>query len=261
MYDRGCFGKIQRKASDLKEYAEELISEFCKGYLDVVEQDLAFLRAPLHQRGKRKMNKYALSIWQICVLKKTEKLSFLPKYNKELINESWLRQLVKFSACNDGPKLAKEYLERFGIAFITEPHFEKTFLDGAAIMFKGRPIIALTLRHNRIDNFWFVLAHELAHLMKHINTSNDKIRTYIDDLDEPSQLDPIEVEADSIANEALIPHKIWENSKIYNTRSIEQVIFFAKKNQINPAIVAGRIRRQKNNYRLFSKLVSQEVSI
>jgi HTH-type transcriptional regulator/antitoxin HigA len=52
-----------------------------------------------------------------------------------------------------GPKLAKEYLARYGITLVIEKHFKRTFLDGAAMLDGHRPIVALTLRHDRIDNF------------------------------------------------------------------------------------------------------------
>lgn len=254
---RGCFGRTKRKLSDLKEYAEELIIDFCKGYEGFLDQNVAFLRAPLHRRGKKKIDKYALAIWQICVLKQAEKSSHFPKYNKDLINEAWLKEFVKLSIHNDGPKIVKEYLGRFGIAFVIEPHYKKTFLDGAAMMYKERPVIALTMRHNRVDNFWFVLAHELVHLIKHINMNREGMSVFIDDLDDNRALDTIEVEADSVANEALISKKVWENSKIDKAQSAEEIIAFAQKNHVHPAIVAGRIRHKRKNYRLFSKLMSK----
>lgn len=44
-----------------------------------------------------------------------------------------------------------------------------TLLDGAALKdVDGQPIIGMTLRHDRLDNFWFTLLHELAHLWKHV---------------------------------------------------------------------------------------------
>ncbi len=255
MQKRGCFKKLYKNAKDLKEYAEELMKEFCGEYLNLLQPGHAYLRAPLHQRGKRSIDKYALSVWHICVLKKAEKLAHLPEYNKELINESWLRDLIKLSASNNGPKLAKEYLERFGIALIFEPHFKKTFLDGAAMSFKKRPIIALTLRHKRIDNFWFVLAHELSHLIKHINLNNEEMGIFIDDLDVEEHLDKIELEADKVANEAIIPHHEWMKSK-NKIKSTDDIISFAKKLGINAGIVAGKIRHERKNYRIFSKLLS-----
>ena len=48
-------------------------------------------------------------------------------------------------------------LKNNGIHFIIVPHLSKTFLDGAAFWVEGKPVIALTLRYDRIDAFWFTL--------------------------------------------------------------------------------------------------------
>ncbi len=45
------------------------------------------------------------------------------------------------------------------------PHLSKTYLDGAAFYLNSNPVIALTLRYDRIDSFWFTLMHELAHIV------------------------------------------------------------------------------------------------
>ena len=249
---RGYLGKIKRSISDLKEYAEELIMEFCGEYSPILEQNIAFLRAPLHRRGQKQINQYNLAIWQICVLKKAEpNWARLPKFNSKALDMKWLRKLITLSQYSNGHLLAKEYLEKVGITLVIESHFPKTFLDGAAILYEGNPVIGITLRHNRVDSFWFVLAHELAHVMKHMG--NETTSFFIDDLEASEQLDKLETEADSIANEALIPAKIWKNS-VLSYSSYKEIQAFAEKAEINPAIVAGRIRYHRENYSIFSKL-------
>src|SRR5690606_21525655 len=143
-----------------------------------------------------------------------------------------------------GYKLIKNYLAKYGIIFVIEPPFKKTYLDGAAMIYKGRPIIALTLRHKRLDNFWFVLAHELAHLVKHLGKSKNKLEGFVDDLQEQTNINSLEEEADDIANEALIPKSEWEDFKNKMTYSPENIEIFARKIHINPALVAGRIRHE-----------------
>lgn len=55
-------------------------------------------------------------------------------------------------------------LMNLGIHFAIVPHLSKTYLDGAALYIDDNPVVALTLRHDRIDAFWFTLMHELAHI-------------------------------------------------------------------------------------------------
>ena len=55
--------------------------------------------------------------------------------------------------------------DRHGIPLVIERHLPRTYLDGAALRLgDGRPVVALTLRYDRIDSFWFCLLHELAHV-------------------------------------------------------------------------------------------------
>ena len=57
----------------------------------------------------------------------------------------------------------------------------ETYLDGAALkMVDGTPVVALTLRYDRVDNFWFRLLHELAHVGRHMENDGDS--AFVDDL-------------------------------------------------------------------------------
>src|SRR3546814_17718699 len=61
-------------------------------------------------------------------------------------------------------------LNSAGVRVVVERHLPKTYLDGAAMLLDGKDaIIALTLRHDRLDNFWFVLFHELGRIVRHRN--------------------------------------------------------------------------------------------
>ena len=119
-----------------------------------------------------------------------------------------------------------------------------------------RPVIGLSLRHDRIDNFWFCLMHELAHLSLHLEkpTGDEPIRFY-DDLDVDDQGDPREEEADKLAGEALIPEEEWKNSPASNLRTPQAAQHLARKLRIHPAIVAGRIRHAYKSYRRLNNLV------
>jgi len=71
--------------------------------------------------------------------------------------------------------------------------------DGAAICRgDGAPLIALTLRYDRLDNFWFTLLHEFAHVSCHLSGDTSVI---LDDLDVKGS-DKIEAEADEFARNA-----------------------------------------------------------
>ena len=57
----------------------------------------------------------------------------------------------------------------------------------------GSAIIGLTLRFDRLDNFWFALFHELGHIFLHLATGS---RYDFFDEDGTTAADRIEVEAE-----------------------------------------------------------------
>ncbi len=127
------------------------------------------------------------------------------------------------------------------------------------IIEKKNPVIALTLRHNRIDNFWFCLLHELAHLKKHLK--KDETNIILDEL-EPRQSnlrskDIKENEADRIAQNALIPKEYWKKVNLEAKGLAKEVVLLSEQLKIHPAIVAGRIRFEKHNYRILSQFVDR----
>ena len=239
--------------------------EIMRGYIEEAGGMSSFyklsFRTSKSPKKKLRTNKYALMSWCLRVMQLSEKHPLEKKYKPESIN---LSDLSKLSYFENGPLLVKEYLEKHGIQFFIVPHLKKTFLDGAAmILEKKTPVIALTLRYDRIDNFWFCLLHELAHLTKHLTIDEPNI--IIDEL-EPLQShigssDPKEKEADRIAQNALIPEEYWNKVKMNAKNLAKEVVFLSEQLKIHPAIIAGRIRFEKNNYRILSQFIDRgEVS-
>jgi HTH-type transcriptional regulator / antitoxin HigA len=113
----------------------------------------------------------------------------------------------------------------------------------------GTPVIALTLRHDWIDNFWFTLFHELVHL--HLHLKNDVLDCFIDDLDATG--DKREEHADKFALDALIPQENLKDLLKINTPA--EALSFATLLNVHPAIIAGRLRWERNDYRIFNRLV------
>jgi HTH-type transcriptional regulator/antitoxin HigA len=253
MLERGCFNEFKGNAQRLRDYAEDLTLKFMHGLLPK-QAEPAFLRAPLHQRGTRDTDGYALLAWRLCVIKKARANPAPREYKKGIITTKWLKDLARLSAFEDGPRLAREQLGMAGITLVIEPHFKGTYLDGAAMLDEGRPVIAMTLRHDRLDNFWFVLMHELAHVAKHLDEAHP---LFTDDLDSPDELDRIEREADDMAGEALIPQTTWQKSAARTSHLTTDVVALAEKLGIHPAIVAGRVRHETKNFRLLARQLGQ----
>ncbi len=250
-------GWIQKAAGRAKRSIEEQVQEFIS-QIGWQLGDAAFKRN-ISGEAFSPTTKYALYAWLSRVIQRArEQKSVVGTFDESILSSQTLRELAQLSWFDDGPKLAIEYLEKIGICVVIEPHLKGTMLDGAALKdVDGTPVIGLTIRHDRLDNFWFTLLHEVVHIWKHVGEDD----TFMDDLDSSASTDKREAEANRLAREALIPRVAWKRSQAYLSPSKEAIDELSRKLRVSPAIIAGRIRREKGNYRLFADLVGHgEVS-
>lgn len=249
-------GWISENGNALKSSAEDIIKGFIN-QLGWQSGSLSFKRT-LSGDAYSPSTQYALYAWVSRVVQQArKKKSSLGIFDPNVLSASFLRDLAQLSWFEKGPLLAIEFLEKHGIAIIIEPSLKGTRIDGAALKdIDGQPIIGLSLRYDRLDNFWFTLLHEVAHIWKHVHNEE----TFLDDLDASSD-DKKESEANRLAREAFIPRAVWKRSDAYISPTKENIDILSRELKITPAIIAGRLRRELGNYRLFADLIGQgEVS-
>lgn len=246
------------RVRNLAAHAEELVKDLIRraGGPDVA--GIALFRKNDHARANAKADPYALKAWCWKVLADANQDPPSVPYRSGTITLDFLSQLARLSWSEDGPRLAKEFLAKHGIPLVVVPHLPKTYLDGAALkVADGTPVIGLTLRYDRVDNFWFCLLHELAHVGRHMD--GDRDTAFVDDLTlrdvKAGREDPKELQADEWAEEALVPRTIWETSAVRHRPTPMSVINLANALQVHPAVVAGKIRHERRNYRLLSQFV------
>jgi HTH-type transcriptional regulator/antitoxin HigA len=213
---------------------------------------MAMLRKSRTDRTNAKTDLRALEAWCAGVLLLAQDRDVAPRPRRRL-GLSDARRIATLSARPDGPSLAPSELAKLGVVLVVLEHLPGTFLDGAAICRgDGAPVIALTLRHDRIDNFWFTLLHEFAHVSCHLQEGNSVI---LDDLDVNSS-GGVEEEADAFAREALIPSDLW-TKRASPEMDLEDVAELAREASVHPAIVAGRWHWEHKDYRRFAKILGR----
>ena len=211
-----------------------------------------------HMRANAKVDAYALRAWCWQVLATGNENPPQTEYVPGTVTPDFLREIAQLSSFEDGPRLAREVLAKHGIALVIVPHLPRTYLDGAALQLgDDRPVVGLTLRYDRIDNFWFCLLHELAHVGRHLDSNQGN--AFVDDQTlrgaEGGREDPREAQADEWATEALVPQAAWEASAARERPTPMAVMNLAHALQVHPAIIAGKIRYEQHNYRLLSQFV------
>lgn len=251
MEARGYFGSASLKNSSKVELLKNFFS-----IIGSPAQVVGMLRKS-NYRLSPLTNRRALTAWAARVIAKAKKIKISKKYKPNTIDLNFLQELAKLSVKKNSPILVQNHLKKYGIILVIEPHFSKTYLDGATILVnKNNPIIGLTLRYNRLDNFWFTLLHELAHIAKHYNSG---ISLFYDEIEgiKAIDLDEKEQEADALAEEAILPKAKWEISPARLIPSAMAAKSLANELGVHPALIAGQIRHKGNRYVYLNKIVSE----
>ena len=249
MVRRGWFPEFGRDPRVAKEYGEEMV----RSLLTPLRQE--GLQPVLTRQCVRKgssASDYALLAWTAKVVDIARKRP-APTYRRGTLSEEFLGFLRGLSVLDEGPRVARDYLLKAGVRLVVLRHMPRTHLDGAATLLgSGAPVVALTLRHDRLDHFWFSLFHELSHVILHLEGKAPEC--FLDDLTKRSS-GREEREADQLATDALIPAGRWGKWRSRRAPSARDVVAFAESLRIHPSIVAGRVRRSLDNYRILSNLV------
>jgi HTH-type transcriptional regulator/antitoxin HigA len=252
MARRGWIAMGEQATMKLKEHAEELVRQFLRPLVACRLQP-GLLRPRQHVRSGSAMDEYSLLAWCVRVITLAQEQS-VADYHPGTLAPNFMQRLVNLSYLDAGPRLAQEFLGKNGIHVIALRHLPRTHLDGASMMLSsGNPVVGLTLRYDRLDNFWFTLFHELGHVKLHFD--NERDACFVDDLD--TDAEGLEVQADEFAQDSLISPKTWQKASTRLERTSYAVLALAESLRVHPAIIAGRIRREQKNYRLLSSLVGQ----
>ena len=245
--------KLPRKEMVRRRWLELPSDHNLRAFIAPVLPYAAAFKRTVHFRGTRNIDTHALVAWLARVWHRAQvEASELPPYEPANLTVDLLSELVRLSSLERGPVIALEFLEHVGVAVVVEPALPRTFVDGVTLFGVQRPIIGLTLRFDRLDNFWYVLLHELSHILLHSLTAS----LFLDDLESGVVAD-LERQADDLATQIAIPEEVWKSSPASKIRTRQAAEHLARQLRISTAIVAGRIRRHYDDYRVLGDLVGQ----
>lgn len=168
-----------------------------------------------------------------------------PNYSESRLRES-LPKLASLMSAAEEVRHVPEVLNACGVRFVVVEPFPGSKIDGVCFWLDAKkPVIGLSLRFDRIDNFWFVLRHELEHVLRK--------HAFLD-----SELEQAETSATSdqenLANVAAadfcVPQAKLENfvARVHPLYSERKVIGFAKVLGVHPGLVVGQLQRKLGRY-------------
>jgi len=232
---------IRRGWIQVSDSIEDLENNVCQ-FLDISSPDeplklAANLRCSLDQEPET--NSRIAWAKRVENIVKTQKVS---KFDHTKLKAA-IPLILAYSEREEDIAKIPDLLLSLGIHFVIVPHLNKTYLDGAAFYIGDNPIIALTLRHDRIDWFWFTLMHELAHIV----AKHDGV--YLDNLDE-GDINPQEQEANQKSRNWLLEpnafNSFFKKTNPYFSKSA--IAQFAASQNRHVGIVIGRIHHETKDY-------------
>ncbi|MEX2363177.1 MAG: helix-turn-helix domain-containing protein, partial [Balneolaceae bacterium] len=187
-------------------------------------------------------NPYAANCWYQ-MAKNAASRQKISEYNKSALVQV-AKDLHSYTRKENGVADAIKKVNEAGVKFLVLSHLQKTYIDGASFIHNSSPVIVYTARYKRNDNFWFTLAHEIAHVLKHLKKEGDH---FLDDFSKSKEaVNDKEKEANDLASKYLKHNEIldfFDNNLTYITQ--EQVEECAKTVDVDTAIIMGALAHHK----------------
>jgi HTH-type transcriptional regulator/antitoxin HigA len=200
-------------------------------------------------------NKYYALCW-FEMAKRMAKNFHINNYKEKKLKEL-AENLHVFMINENGVEEFISGLVETGIKFFVLSHLKKAFIDGAAFYDDKNPVIVYTSRYDRIDNFWFTMAHEVSHILLHLNKKN----YFLDNLENLES--EFQQEAQNFAVKML---KVEEIVEYFKTRKYQEyisaprVIYCQEELKLDSTIIAGVLQHygkmSRKNLNRFKKTVS-----
>lgn len=182
-----------------------------------------------------------------------------PAYSSEKMKEA-LTELRALTINPEDVRRVPSILFDCGVRFVVAealPSSKRNKIDGVCTWLDDeKPVIGISTFHDRMDNFWFVLRHEIEHVLQ----GHGKKRSILDNLVPEAMVDDDSVgKEERVANAAALSFCIPRNKikSFYDRKSSfvseRDVIGFSALMETHPAIVVGQIQHMKNDYRWLRK--------
>ncbi|MGA9531457.1 MAG: HigA family addiction module antitoxin [Anaerolineales bacterium] len=176
----------------------------------------------------------------------------VPKYSKRQLKAS-IGALKERRAVPELVRNVPTLLEDCGVRLVIVEPFPSSKIDGVCLWLEDSPVIGLSLRFDRIDNFWFVLRHEIEHVL-----NDDGKKTPIVDSGMFEGLNDIDLsDAERDANSAAAEFCVSQDElddfiarkDPYFSR--KEVLSFAKRLGVDPGLVVGQLQWKTKRFDLF----------
>ena len=181
----------------------------------------------------------------------------VPKYSRRALTESLIR-LKSMIMTPEETRHIPRIMAECGVRFIIVETLPQAKIDGVCLWLDANsPVIGISARFDRIDNFWFVLRHEIEHVLRKDGIEEDIVdadlegsRAGTDETLLPRERAANAAAADFGVTTAKLESFIKRKNPFFYEKD---VVAFAKLNETHPGIVVGQLQRRLNKYDYLKK--------
>ena len=180
----------------------------------------------------------------------------VPNYSEKRLR-AFLNEMPTYMIDPDEIRHVSRGLAECGVRFAIVETLPKANIDGVCLWLDASsPVIGMTTRYDRIDNFWFVLRHEIEHVLRK-DGQGDAPGTERVDVELEGEragtgddLPPEERLANAAAANFCVPSEALESFYLRKFPFISErdMLGFAGRVQRHPGIVVGQLQRKMNRY-------------
>lgn len=185
--------------------------------------------------------------WLYRVRQIAESIS-VPAYSESKLRDAVSSELPSLLYSPDETRHVPKILMECGVKFILVEKLPNAKIDGVCFWQGNTPVIGMSMQHDRIDNFWFVVRHEAEHVLNRHGKESEIVDV---DLDSTAiSISEDERIANDAASEFCAPTErldSWLRRK-HPYYYEKDVVAFARILERHPGIVIGQIRRKLNRY-------------
>lgn len=179
------------------------------------------------------------------------------KYSPAALRDALIK-LKPLLVSPEGVRKVPRIMMEAGVRYVIVECVPSAKIDGVCFWLDDKtPVIGMSIRYDRIDNFWFVLRHEIEHVLREHGRGRSDVMLDAELEKERAGTSSAIPEEERVANEAAsefcVPQVkldsfITRKAPMFAERDI---LGFAATLGVHPGIVAGQLQRRTARYDLF----------
>lgn len=181
----------------------------------------------------------------------------VPRFSLDALQNA-IRRMGALLISAENTRKIPRMLAESGVRYVIVESLSGAKIDGVCFWPDDKgPVVGMSLRFDRVDNFWFVLRHELEHVLCGHGRSAVMLDAELegDRAGTGSGVAEEERIANEAASEFCVPRKAMDGfiARKFPLIADRDLIGFARTIEVHPGIVAGQLQHRTGRYDRFRK--------